>query len=463
MFFRFFLLFCLLLSSIIGFGQAENNGKSFIAEIKLIGNNTTKDHIALRELTFKMGDSLETANLKSEFEQSKNNLINTFLFNFVRIDYVQLNETDISVYVNMEERWYLWPFPIFEIQETNLNTWWKDKDLNRVNYGFFVTKENFRGRRETLLLKFQKGYTEQFGFKYNVPNFNEDQTRGIGVTASYSRNHEIRYQTQNNKREFVKDNDLFLKEEFYSAVNFSIRPKYYNRHSFQLEFSSLSIGDTVTQLRPDYLGKDGTKTQFLSAGYHIVRDLRNNKNYPLKGYYFDLEIVKDGLGIVDPEINSLYTQLWIKRFYQLHQKWYYSSSIKLKTSIINAPYFLQGTLGFGNNVVRGYEYYVIEGNNSVLLKNQLRFGLIQNKIFKFDFIPLEQFNKVPFSSYLGVFYDLGYMDSPYSFSNTLNNELLFGGGLSLDLVSYYDMVMRTEFSINKLGEKGIFIHFVAPI
>jgi len=40
--------------------------------------------------------------------------------------------------------------------------------------------------------------------------------------------------------------------------------------------------------------------------------------------------------------------------------------------------------------------------------------------------------------------------------------MLWGKGLSLDYVTYYNKMIRLEFTINKLGEKGVFLHFSNP-
>jgi hypothetical protein len=48
-------------------------------------------------------------------------------------------------------------------------------------------------------------------------------------------------------------------------------------------------------------------------------------------------------------------------------------------------------------------------------------------------------------------------------TNNLQNELLLGYGAGLDFVTYYDVVVRAEFSLNKMGEAGFFLHFTAPI
>ena len=40
---------------------------------------------------------------------------------------------------------------------------------------------------------------------------------------------------------------------------------------------------------------------------------------------------------------------------------------------------------------------------------------------------------------------------------------VFGTGIGIDFVTYYDKVIRFEYGVNDMGETGLFIHFVAPI
>ena len=47
-------------------------------------------------------------------------------------------------------------------------------------------------------------------------------------------------------------------------------------------------------------------------------------------------------------------------------------------------------------------------------------------------------------------------------SKSLANTFLWSSGVSLDYVTYYDKLLRIEFSINHLGEKGVFLHFSNP-
>ena len=53
-------------------------------------------------------------------------------------------------------------------------------------------------------------------------------------------------------------------------------------------------------------------------------------------------------------------------------------------------------------------------------------------------------------------------DSQYADNNALNNIFLFSQGFSLDFVTYYDKLLRLEYSRNHLNEWGLFIHFSNP-
>ena len=83
--------------------------------------------------------------------------------------------------------------------------------------------------------------------------------------------------------------------------------------------------------------------------------------------------------------------------------------------------------------------------------------------FEIPYVKMSQFKKAHYSIYLSVFTDFGYvMDNQNLEENNLTNTLLFGRGISIDYITYYDKLLRIEYGINKLGEKGIFLHFTNP-
>ena len=160
------LSFFLFLSSLL---SAQNEFS--IDQISISGNKTTKDFIILRELPFSKNDKVNIADTAKLKDLAIQNLKNTNLFNQVSLSFHE-NKLDstVQVKVTLQERWYLWPNPKFEIIERNVRTWWRNgRNLDRANYGLFVSHLNFRGRRETLRLKVKLGYVQTLGFDYDNP------------------------------------------------------------------------------------------------------------------------------------------------------------------------------------------------------------------------------------------------------------------------------------------------------
>jgi hypothetical protein len=63
-----------------------------------------------------------------------------------------------------------------------------------------------------------------------------------------------------------------------------------------------------------------------------------------------------------------------------------------------------------------------------------------------------------------VFYDAAYVrDRQFGDTSPLSNRYLHGMGAGIDYVTYYDLVFRVEYSWNREGEHGLFLHFTAPI
>ncbi|MDP3445240.1 MAG: hypothetical protein Q8T08_20460 [Ignavibacteria bacterium] len=79
-------------------------------------------------------------------------------------------------------------------------------------------------------------------------------------------------------------------------------------------------------------------------------------------------------------------------------------------------------------------------------------------------IKMEKFSKIHYAAYLNLLFDVGYVINKDALpSNNYQNNTIFGTGLGLDLVTYYDLVWRFEYTINQFGDSGFYISFVAPI
>ncbi|HRH36908.1 MAG TPA: POTRA domain-containing protein, partial [Flavobacteriales bacterium] len=178
---RRFAPLCLLVGTLT-FAQAPKH--VHIIGVVITGNKITKDRIILRELLVHEGDSVAAATIYDKLGRSTQNLMNLSLFNTVTVLPVYLDSVKVMVEVNVNERWTIWPAPILQFADPNFNTWWLTKDLDRINYGGYLYKYNFRGRNETVYVKAQFGYAQQFGLRYKVPYFDRKQRWGMSIGGS---------------------------------------------------------------------------------------------------------------------------------------------------------------------------------------------------------------------------------------------------------------------------------------
>jgi outer membrane protein assembly factor BamA len=318
---------------------------------------------------------------------------------------------------------------------------------------------------ESVRFHFRWGYSQRIGVSYSIPYINKNQKEGLSFSVSYSRNREILYDISESKQLLYQDKDNFVRREMYYGFRYTRRSEFYNTSSFSAEFRYNNIADSVALKNPDYLGDGKTTQQLLALSWQFRRDRRDYKIYPLKGYLLEFDVVKNGFGILRNEPNLMLLASQFKYFQPLSKRWYAAGSIRGKlTGQSEAPYFNQRGLGFGNEFVRGYEYYVVPGQNYFLGKTTLKFALLPTQVIILPFIPLEKFRTIPYAIYLNANFDAGWVrDRQFHQKNPLANEWLYGYGVGIDYVSYYNLVLRLEYSLNKFGEDGFFLHFSAPI
>ena len=442
-----------------------------IRSVDLKGNKVTKDHIITRELMFSVGDTLSQRNFNELLEKSRQNLMNTSLFNFVSAD-VQTTKTNIifaDIVFHFTERWYIWPWPVIQFADRNFNTWWNEnRDLTRMSYGVILKWSNFRGRKEQLDFTAIFGYDEQYGFDYTIPFLNKKETLGLGIGARYARTHEVPVQDMDDKLVYYKDDDQYVMHGIASYVSLIYRREIYNTHIFWIGYDLRDYDDTLTAINPTFTPGGKDKLQYFSFAYQFKSDHRDYKAYPLEGYYFDVELGKHGFGVLDNGgLDVFYILTTFRKYFRFGNRWYFASGLNSKFSNHpTQPFYMDKAIGWGRDIVRGYEYYVVNGQNFGIFKNNLKFALLPRRNFEINLIKSQKFSKVHYAFYLNVFFDMGFANQIYpdpELNNQLENTVLIGYGLGLDFVTYYDIVLRLEYAINRMGEQGIFLHFIAPI
>jgi hypothetical protein len=436
-----------------------------VSSIVLSGNVKTQNDIIIRELSIKINTSYTFNNLEKRIEESKENLVNLNLFNFVNINKTEENDST-AIIIEVIEKWYIWPYPIFEISERNFNTWWKEftannySDFSRLNYGVEFNWENFRGRNELLKLKIRKGFKEHYLLAYEVPYFNKNKTVGINTNLQFFRRKKTHFSTDNNKLNYF-ESDTFNSIDYDLNTEIIYRKNLHQKHKLKFTYLKSTITDSIAILNPNYLGNSLSNTIIYSLRYIFEYENRDYNAYPLHGYALNFT-AKKYLSTTTNIKHFEFTSK-VEKYIEPYKRLYIGSSFKAKYSTEGEqPYFIQKALGY-IDYVRGYEYYVIDGQSYWLSKTAVKYALIGKTTFDIPYVKMKQFKKSHYSIYLGAFSDLGYVvDNQNPEQNSINNSILWGKGIALDYVTYYDRLLRIEYSINALGEKGVFLHFSSP-
>lgn len=459
-----YLLFSLtfLLIGINAEAQSDTAAVS-VTDIVYVGLKKTKSFILEREVTVKVGESYKIDFLKQEAEQSKSNIFNTGLFNTVKVDIIPLEGKSVMLIFEVTERFYTYPIPVFKFEEPNLSTWFKNGEWDRTSYGMMLVQKNVRGRDETLVLEVQAGFTKRYGIIYDVPYINKSRTLGARFNFFYSLNKDVPYQTYDNERIFY-DDISDVRQEYDANIKLTYRPKTYGSLRWGAYYKELIINDSLSALNPEYIISDNNTSKFFQLRLGYKWSKTDNRGYPLLGSTYEVKANQYGLGIVSNQVNLFTLEGEIKKYWQLRPKLWFQTGVWGKYSLYDEmPYSLQEGLGYGDNYVRGFEFYVIDAQHYVYSRNNIRIPLLRNKEFNVPIIKMEQFKKLPYAFYFNVYADVGYaVDDLYRFSSVAN-QTLFGSGVGIDLITAYDRAMRFEYSFNNQGENGFYIAYSKSI
>jgi len=468
------LVLCQLMFAFILPVNAQNDSFSplvKVGSVYIAGNKKTHDNIVFRELQISSGDTIQSDEFAKLVNQSRLNLLNTSLFNFVTIDTVSENKSGeirlVNITFTLLERWYIWPVPVLQITDRNFNAWWESRDFTRINYGIDLKWYNFTGRMDEFDAILQLGKNRKFSLAYQNPYIDKKKQFGIGFSAGYMNNREVGYVTANDKLVFAFDPDG-LAEEKYITLNGTFRNNIFVTHQVVAALNSGVFSDSLLRLNPEYSYADVSSPVYLSIYYKFKIDHRDIKYYPLKGWYADIELTKSGLGFsFEKPVNIAWAKTTTRLYSQLAKRWYSGVSFIGKVSSSAwQPYFQIEALGYSRDYVRGYEYNVIDGKHFALFRSNIKFALVPETEHSIGFIPTPKFGKIHYALYLTAFADAAYVWQPQWIgenNNILPRTVLAGAGLGIDLVTYYDKVVRVEYAVSKSGKSGIFIHFIAGI
>jgi hypothetical protein len=390
---------------------------------------------------------------------ARDQLINTRLFLDADVYVENRYGQFVFITVFVKERWYIWPFPFVRYIDPNFNTWWVtyDHSLKRLNYGLKGQHTNLTGRNDKLTLWLITGYSKQVALKYERPFFDKKLKNGFSFLVNYSNQRELNYGTDSSKQEFFRPDSLFyLRKSIRAEANYIYRPGLHIRHIFMAGYGYENIADTVKALNKNYFLQGKTKESFPYFGYTFEYNNADYNAYPTNGILSSASILHKGfsktMNLTQLQLVSSYTKPILPK-----------TQIQLKEgAMINLPFkqpfYNKMMFGYGNGGIfmRGYEYYVMDGDYGAVLR-----ATLQREIFNTTKSIKTSSTKrmdIPFSVYAKVYGDAGYVGNNAAGSSILNNRLLHSWGLGLDIVTTYDLILKIDYSFNQLGENGLFFH-----
>lgn len=428
-----------------------------IRKIYINGNRKTKEAFIIREIPFRPDEHYMLSALVKKLGDARRQLLNTALFLEVVVALKEFDGQDADILVELKERWYLFPIPFFKFVDRNFNQWLVEQHakLDRVNYGIKILSNNTTGNKDKLNIWLMNGYTKQVSISYDRLYIDKKMKWGLNTGVALGKNREINYSTFNNKQQFFKDTNNYVRSFFRANAELTYRRAIKTRHRFGVSYTSENVTDTILSLNPVYFKNGRDKIVFPELYYILGYADVDYLPFPLKGYLAEVSLTKRGFN----SAMDLW-QLNVKSFasWQVANKTFFglkaSGTVKLP---FKQPYYNQRLLGYNEFYMQGYEYFVVDGVAGGYLKTSitreiLNFNIHAKKKNKEDLF------RIPFRVYAKVYGNAGYMHHPSPGANNLNNRMLYSGGIGLDIITHYDFTLKIEWSFNQLGQNDLYLH-----
>ncbi|WP_191907096.1 POTRA domain-containing protein [Adhaeribacter soli] len=430
-----------------------------IAVVVFVGNRKTKERVLRAELDLVEGEILTSGELEKRLEKNRLRLYNLQLFHWVRYETV-CQAGRVTIIFEVQERWYLFPVPIFSLADRNINAWLEKKDFNRIDYGLHLVQYNFRGRNELLKANIQLGFNRKYELFYTVPYFNKKRNLGFSLGGSIYQSHSLDYTTGKNRLLTLHQDEVFPIQRRYATGSLILRENVQKQTTLTASYHQEEISDSVYQLNPEFFSNILNR-KYLELEIARTLNFRNTFAYPLAGHFLQFGLTQQ-LGLNNNQHN---TTAFAKygRYIPLGKRFYYSYTLEGQSRLAsNLAYADNIALGY-TSYIRGYELYVIGGQHYGLLKQGLSHPLLDLNQIELKFIRNPKFNRIPVTLYLNWFADAGYtVENRFEQTNFLTNRLNMATGMGLHLVTYYDRVITFEYSVNREGRTGLYIHTTFP-
>ncbi|PLX31997.1 MAG: hypothetical protein C0600_04105 [Ignavibacteria bacterium] len=350
-----------------------------ISGFAIFGNTLTKPEIIMREITLQVGDTIDL----EKIEYAKSRIYSLDLFNRVEISWPPLDSTILLIEV--DERWYLYPVPLFGIVERNWDHWY---------YGLGIKHENFRGRNEKIFAGFVLGYNPWVSLNYSNPWIFGDNELFTETGFAWSK-------VVNKSMQSRGEGPNFDEIHYAIAETFGKRLDPY--HSIWLHSSFRYV--EVTEKRTGRTLAPGGIDRYVSVGFGASHDTRNLKEYPTRGIYSTAYIAKKGFGIGEVDMISYAAD--VRTYNPIYKE--LSLAVRAFARLSSGPAipnYEHHFFGFSERI-RGHFHEEIEGENSAGASAELRIPVVPHFYIHIPQVPIRQFATWKLGLYAALFADLG--------------------------------------------------------
>jgi outer membrane protein assembly factor BamA len=388
-----------------------------LKKIEIIGNYKTKSEIILRELLFSENETVPLI----QFLAAQKRLQSLELFTQVRFDII--GERNFStLIISVHERWYIFPIPIFYLNERS----WK-----KISYGGSLLYYNFLGRNILLNFTAAFGYNPEYKLAYYNPWFFGKHKLFTNLKLFKGKVRSLSTQYDNLEDERIGI-DWLIGKRFGHFTYFGLIFNY----------TEITAPDSGLTLTPS--GKDILPSITASFQY----DNSDLKEYPHRGWNLFFMGKRAG------------NNKWLHYYqYGFDFRRYQPITTKTTLALRTAGMFSSGNIPVYDRFYFGYEerirgrfYNVVEGENLITAGIEFRFPLL--KVRHIDVLPLPGFeaysSNLKFGISAGIFYDTGAIW--YQDHKLVKQDFNSGFGAGIHFHFPYINVFRLECGFNSHGD-----------
>lgn len=400
----------------------------WVKSIVVQGNEKTKDYVILREMSTKVGETLS----REALVKDQDRIYSLKLFNKVSVSPEFVGDS-ATVYVDVSERWYWFPYPIIGFRY---------RELSKLYYGAGFAHQNFRGRNEKVFISFALGYDKWVALHYQNPKLTDGDDIFLDVQGSYGKLPNLSV-LSSAYDQYYYDTNLTLGKRFglYQTV---LGTAGYNVQ----QVSDPSAGRTLSSS-----GRDAYA--YATLGY--TYDSRNIREYATDGSLAAVSINKSGFG--ESQVNLVTYGFDLRKFIPIND----DLSVGARTfgnftSGGAIPIYRHVYYGYGERL-RGYFREIQEGEDIMGGNLEFRIAILKPRYLKASFIPIPEFSVLRYGLYAGIFADGGKVW--YRNQSFPGKDWRSGYGAGLHFLLPYSLVVRTEYALNNIGKGELFVDLEA--